>query len=92
MVGSRMSDSEIMQRVEQIHTEQRAAFIDLHDDLSQLKIEARLTNGNVQQLQIWQAEVRGSLRMLSVMVGIGIAVPGTVGAAIGILVATGIIR
>jgi hypothetical protein len=87
-----MSDGELMQRMEAIHTEQRAAFIDLRRDLAQLKDEVKRTNGSVQLLQIWQAEVRGSLRMLSIMVGIGIAVPGSVGAGVAILVATGVIR
>ena len=45
-------------------------------------------SGEIHSLQLWRAEVKGSLRTLSIIVGLGLAVPGAMAAIVGIVLLT----
>jgi hypothetical protein len=91
MTNPRMADTEITQRLESLHGEVRAAMFDIRGDLRRIEDRQVVTNGRVSQHDIVLAEVRGGLRVVIWMVGIGLAIPGTAGAIVGILVVAGFI-
>ena len=91
MTAQRMADSEIMQRMETIHGEMRAALFDIRGDLKRIESKQEVTNGRVATHDLVLAYQRGGLRVLLIVMSIGLGIPSAVGATVGVLVATGVI-
>lgn len=56
-------------------------------DVTELKGHVKETNGRLSDIELQEAETRGSVMTLRYMIGVGIAVAGLVLTAIGILTA-----
>ena len=70
MTSSRMSDGEIVQRMDAIHQELRSGFIDIRNDIMGLTQQVRTTNGRVQEIELWKAEVKGFLLALTIFAAV----------------------
>ena len=78
-----MSDGEVSARMQGIHEEVRAGFIDLRNDIIGLTAQVHTTNGRIRDVELAQAEQRGATTTMRWMVGIGLAVPSAIAAVIG---------
>lgn len=80
---NRMTDGEVSAHMEAIRQEVRAGFMDLRNDIIGLTSQVHTTNSRMRDVELQQAEQRGSNNTIRWMVGLGLAVPSAMAAIVG---------
>lgn len=65
MTSQRMSDSEMLHRIDAVQGKLDAGFLNVRADLAVLTAQAKMTNGRLTEVELWKARTGGFLLALT---------------------------